>query len=113
MNFVRGRAPSLAPGLVVWLAKQRVYALPRYTECKAALRDDTTFASGHGVALNALTSRLSRGTTLNSDGEDHDRLGWGNLDGSVDKTQTRPGLSTWPGLCRWSCRESNPLLKSS
>ncbi|MBX7435134.1 cytochrome P450 [Mycobacterium sp. Y57] len=60
-------------GPVVWLTRQRVYALPRYAECKAALRDDTTFVSGHGVALNAVTNRLSRGTTLNSDGEDHDK----------------------------------------
>lgn len=60
-------------GPVVWLAKQRVYALPRYAECKAALRDSDTFASGHGVALNAFTNRMSRGTVLNSDGDDHDK----------------------------------------
>jgi len=60
-------------GPVVWLSRQRVYALPRYAECRAVLRDDTTFASGHGVALNPLTNRLSRGTTLNSDGADHER----------------------------------------
>jgi cytochrome P450 len=50
-------------GPVVWLSRQRVYALPRYTECKAVLRDDTNFISGEGVALNRLTNRLSRGTT--------------------------------------------------
>ncbi len=60
-------------GPVVWLAKQRVYALPRYAECKAALRDEDTFISGAGVALSPVTNRLSRGTTLNSDGEDHRR----------------------------------------
>ena len=60
-------------GPVVWLSRQRVYALPRYTECKAVLRDDTNFISGEGVALNPLTNRLSRGTTLNSDGADHQR----------------------------------------
>ena len=60
-------------GPVVWLARQRLYALPRYTECKATLRDDGLFLSGHGVAANPLTNRLSRGTTLNSDGADHDR----------------------------------------
>lgn len=60
-------------GPVVWLSKQRVYALPRYAECKAALRDDKNFVSGSGVALNALTNRLSHGTTLNSDGADHDK----------------------------------------
>ncbi|MBI3213376.1 MAG: cytochrome P450 [Mycobacterium sp.] len=62
-----------ALGPVVWLSKQRVYALPRYAECKAALRDDKTFASGSGVALNVFTNRMSRGTTLNSDGDEHDK----------------------------------------
>jgi cytochrome P450 len=60
-------------GPVVWLAKQKVYALPRYAECKAVLRDDDTFLSGAGVALNRITNRLSRGTTLNSDGAEHDQ----------------------------------------
>jgi len=60
-------------GPVVWLPRQRVFALPRYAECKAVLRDDSTFESGHGVALNPVTNRLSRGTTLNSDGAEHDR----------------------------------------
>ena len=27
-------------GPVVWLSRHRVYALPRYAECKAVLRDD-------------------------------------------------------------------------
>jgi len=60
-------------GPVVWLPKQRVYALARFAECKAVLRDDDTFVSGQGVALNAIANRLSRGTTLNSDGKDHDQ----------------------------------------
>lgn len=60
-------------GSVVWLARHRLYALPRYAECKQTLRDDGMFLSGHGVAANPLANRLSRGTTLNSDGADHDR----------------------------------------
>lgn len=60
-------------GPVVWLTKHKVYALPRYAECKTALRDDTTFLSGSGVALNRFTNRMARGTTLNSDGAEHDR----------------------------------------
>ncbi|MFZ3343734.1 MAG: cytochrome P450 [Mycobacterium sp.] len=60
-------------GPVVWLSKHRVYALPRFAECKAVLRDDATFVSGHGVALNPIANRLSRGTTLNSDGAEHDQ----------------------------------------
>ncbi|WP_328353034.1 cytochrome P450 [Mycobacterium sp. NBC_00419] len=59
-------------GPVVWLPKQKVHALPRYTECKAVLRDDERFISTGGVALNRLSNRLSRGTTLASDGPEHD-----------------------------------------
>lgn len=58
---------------MVWLPRQRVFALPRYAECKATLRDDGTFRSTGGVALNALSNRLSRGTTLASDDAEHDR----------------------------------------
>ena len=58
-------------GPVVRLRRQRVYALPRYDECKAALLDHDTFVSGAGVALNPITNRLSRGTTLNSDEPEH------------------------------------------
>lgn len=58
-------------GPVVWLRKQKVYALPRYAECKTVLLDDETFASGSGVSLNLVANRLSRGTTLGSDGEKH------------------------------------------
>ena len=60
-------------GPVVWLPRQRVYALSRFAECKAVLRDDETFISGKGVALNPFVNRLSRGTTLNSDGVEHDQ----------------------------------------
>ncbi|MGW4211380.1 cytochrome P450 [Lentzea sp. NPDC004789] len=60
-------------GPVVWLRKQKVYALPRYAECKAVLLDAKTFVSGQGVGLNNLVNRLGRGTTLYSDGDDHAR----------------------------------------
>ncbi|WP_197519304.1 cytochrome P450 [Mycobacterium sp. E2327] len=62
---------SLGP--LVWLPRRRMVALPRYAECKATLRADDLYLSGHGVAANAAANRLSRGTTLNSDGADHDR----------------------------------------
>jgi cytochrome P450 len=59
-------------GPVVWLQRHRAYALPRYKECKATLRDDSLFISGDGVALNPISNRLGRGTTLCSDGADHE-----------------------------------------
>ena len=60
-------------GPIVWLTKHKVYALPRYAESRAVLLDDKTFLSGHGVALNRIANRISRGTTLNSDGVEHDQ----------------------------------------
>ncbi|HKV20812.1 MAG TPA: cytochrome P450 [Mycobacterium sp.] len=60
-------------GPVVWLSRHRLYALPRFAECKAVLRDDDTFVSGKGVALNPITNRMSQGTTLISDGAEHDQ----------------------------------------
>ncbi|WP_406432403.1 cytochrome P450 [Streptomyces sp. NBC_00631] len=62
-----------ALGPIAWLNKHKVYALPRYAECKAVLLDEETFISGEGVALNPLANRVGRGTTLFSDGEDHSR----------------------------------------
>ena len=50
-------------GPVVRLPRHKVYAIPRYSECKAALRDDTTFLSTGGVALNSLSNRLSNSTS--------------------------------------------------
>lgn len=60
-------------GPVVRLSKHKVYALPRYAECKQVLLDDDTFASSDGVALNPVANRVGQGTTLFSDGEDHAR----------------------------------------
>ncbi|MFI8529703.1 cytochrome P450 [Streptomyces aquilus] len=60
-------------GPVVWLSKHKVYALPRYAECKQVLLDDTTFVSSGGVALNPVANRVGQGTTLFSDGDDHAR----------------------------------------
>ena len=60
-------------GSVVWLPRHRVFALPRYAECKATLRDDATFGSTESVAMNMICNRLSRGTTLASDGAEHDQ----------------------------------------
>jgi cytochrome P450 len=60
-----------ALGPVVWLEKQRVYALPRYAEVRQVLSEDGTFRSADGVALNPVTRLFGRNTTLSSDGEVH------------------------------------------
>ena len=59
-------------GSVVWLPRHRMYAMGRFDDVRAALRDPETFISGHGVAANRLSNRLGRGTTLFSDGALHD-----------------------------------------
>ncbi len=59
-------------GPVVWLPRHRMYAVGRFDDVRAALRDPETFISGHGVAANRLSNRLGRGTTLFSDGPLHD-----------------------------------------
>jgi cytochrome P450 len=58
-------------GPVVWLSKNRVYALPRHGEVKQVLADDATFVSGKGVGLNPVINAAGQGTTLISDGEVH------------------------------------------
>jgi cytochrome P450 len=59
---------------VVWLPKQKLYALPRYAEVKAVLRDDDTFRSGGGVALNTISRTVGRRSFLLLDGSEHDRV---------------------------------------
>ena len=61
-------------GPVVWLPKQHLYALPRYAEVKAALRDDDTFRSNQGVALNPISRFIGNNSVLLTDGSEHDRL---------------------------------------
>ena len=58
-------------GPVVWLPRHRMYAMGRFADVRAALRDDEVFRSGDGVAANPFGNRLGRGTTLFSDGQTH------------------------------------------
>jgi cytochrome P450 len=58
-------------GAVVRLPRNRLYAIGRFKDVRAALRDDELFLSGAGVAANPIANRLGTDTTLNSDGETH------------------------------------------
>jgi cytochrome P450 len=58
-------------GPVVWLPRQRMWAMGRFDDVRAALRDDELFLSGRGVAANPITNIAARKTTLFSDGETH------------------------------------------
>jgi cytochrome P450 len=58
-------------GPLVWLPRQRMWALGRFEDVRAALRDDELFVSGYGVAANPITNVAARKTTLFSDDETH------------------------------------------
>lgn len=58
-------------GPVVWLPRNRVYAIGRFADVRAALRDDVMFRSGAGVAANPFANALSGDTTLASDDDAH------------------------------------------
>ncbi|WP_299572282.1 cytochrome P450 [uncultured Williamsia sp.] len=58
-------------GPVVWLPRHRVFAMGRFDDVRAALRDDATYRSGKGVAANPVANTLGHFTTLASDGDTH------------------------------------------
>lgn len=60
-------------GPVVWLPRHKMFAIGRFEDVRAALRDDKVFRSGEGVAANPIANRLGRDTTLFSDDETHNR----------------------------------------
>ena len=61
-------------GAAVWLPRHDLYAIGRFDEVRAALRNPTVFSSADGVAANGNVNEMSRGTTLASDAPLHDRL---------------------------------------
>lgn len=56
---------------VVRLPRNRLWAIGRFDDVRAALRDDELFASDHGVAANALINFTGRKSILFSNGETH------------------------------------------
>ncbi|WP_255507120.1 cytochrome P450 [Mycolicibacterium sp. 018/SC-01/001] len=58
-------------GPVVWLPRHRMFAVGRFDDVRAVLRDDATFRSGQGVAANPVANALGRYTTLSSDDDAH------------------------------------------
>jgi cytochrome P450 len=61
-------------GPAVRLDRYDVWALARYADVHAALRDHRTFSSGSGVAMNDPTNAVMRGTLVASDPPHHDRF---------------------------------------
>lgn len=60
-------------GPVVWLPRHRMWAMGRFSDVRAALRDDERFVSGQGVAANLVANHAGRLTTLASDDDVHTR----------------------------------------
>ncbi|MCX2753753.1 hypothetical protein P9A14_20360 [Gordonia hongkongensis] len=58
-------------GPVVWLPRYRVLAIGRFDDVRMALRDDSSFRSGRGVAANPVANTLGHYTTLASDDDTH------------------------------------------
>ena len=61
-------------GAAVWLPRNGLYAVGRFEDVRAALRNPGLFSSAQGVAANDHVNEMSRGTTLASDAPLHDRL---------------------------------------
>ncbi|MDD1534327.1 MULTISPECIES: cytochrome P450 [unclassified Bradyrhizobium] len=61
-------------GTAVWLPRNGLYAVGRFEDVRAALRNSGLFSSAEGVAANDHVNEMSRGTTLASDAPLHDRL---------------------------------------
>jgi cytochrome P450 len=64
-------AAMRALGAVVHLPTHDNYAICRYDELIAALRDPETFVSGRGVAASTAANEITRGNSAASDGERH------------------------------------------
>ena len=60
-------------GSAVWLPRQKMWAISRYDDVRAALRADTILLSGRGVAANDLVNRADNPITLTSDSNVHAR----------------------------------------
>lgn len=60
-------------GPVVYLEKHDLYALPRYREVSAVLRQPLRFVSSRGVSPIPKVNEILVGSTLNSDPPEHDR----------------------------------------
>jgi cytochrome P450 len=61
-------------GPAVWLERNDVWAVTRYSDVHAALADPQTFSSAEGVAMNDQTNERMRKTTVATDPPHHDQL---------------------------------------
>jgi cytochrome P450 len=67
-------AEMRALGPVVWMARHGNYALTRYDEVRAALRNHKVFSSARGVAADQFGCDFMKGNTIGSDPPFHDLM---------------------------------------
>lgn len=60
-------------GPVVWMEKQNAFAAVNYDAVVEVLRKPALYASGHGISLSDEVNKMLVGSTVNSDGEIHNR----------------------------------------
>ena len=58
-------------GGAVWLEAYGLYTLPRFADCREALRNWPVFSSAQGVMMNDLMNQTLIGIVLCADGEEH------------------------------------------
>ncbi|MGA9856535.1 MAG: cytochrome P450 [Solirubrobacteraceae bacterium] len=61
-------------GAAVWLERHKAWAIPRYAEVRAILRDHETFSSSPNPGLEPEQPYMPRGDVLGADPPDHERL---------------------------------------
>ncbi|MGO2110952.1 MAG: cytochrome P450 [Pseudoclavibacter sp.] len=61
-------------GPAVYMNKYDTWVVARYDNVREVLKDTEAFTSTGGVAINELTNKISKGTTLASDPPEHDTL---------------------------------------
>lgn len=75
--FIRDPLPRYAEmraaGPVLWMEQQNAYAVARYAEVAEVLRRPGLFVSGQGISMSDDVNAMLIGSTVNSDGEAHDR----------------------------------------
>ena len=72
LNPTQGYADLRALGPVIWMEQQNAYAVTCYNEVVHVLRNPATFISGNGISMNDDVNALLKGSTVNSDGDEHD-----------------------------------------
>jgi cytochrome P450 len=77
LESLRNPAPTYRAirnaGRVVWLPRHRVWAMGRYADVRAALRNDELYRNSDAVSFNRIQRPVVRKAAIGSDGPTHSR----------------------------------------